>query len=158
MGAGCNARWYLVQLPRKPNGVTGWVRADAVAVTTVQTRILVDLSARRVVLFRDGRKVLVSAAAIGSSATPTPVGSYYVNQRLVPPDANGPFGPGAIGIAAFSEVLIRWAQGRPIAIHGTNRPASIGRAVSNGCIRVPNAVLRRMWKLTPAGTPVTIRR
>jgi len=80
-----------------------------------------------------------------------------VNQRLVPADASGPFGPGAIGISAFSEVLTGWTQGGPIAIHGTNRPELLGRAVSNGCIRVRNDLLQRLFDRTRAGTPVTVR-
>jgi lipoprotein-anchoring transpeptidase ErfK/SrfK len=123
----------------------------------VRTRIVVDLSARRVTLFRAGRKVLATTAAVGSPATPTPTGRYYVNQRLVPTDPGGPFGPGAIGISAFSEVLTGWTQGGPVAIHGTNEPWLIGRAVSNGCIRVRNDDLRRLFKLAVAGTPVEIR-
>ena len=34
--------------------------------------------------------------------------------------------------------------------------ASIGHAVSNGCIRVPNATLKRLFAVTAAGTPVVI--
>ena len=102
--------------------------------------------------------MLSSRAAVGSSATPTPLGRYYVNQRLVPSDTAGPFGPGAVGISAFSPVLTGWAQGGPIAIHGTNEPWSIGHAVSNGCIRLPNPALRRLFKQALAGTPVLIRR
>jgi lipoprotein-anchoring transpeptidase ErfK/SrfK len=154
--ASCRATWYRVQLPLRPNGVTGWVPAREVAVLPVATRIEVDLSAHRVTFFRNGRRVLSATAAIGSPATPTPVGNYYVNQRLIPNDPRGPFGPGAIGISAFSNVLTGWAQGGPIAIHGTNEPWSIGRSVSNGCIRLPNDVLRRLFWATPAGTPVTI--
>ena len=100
--------------------------------------------------------MLTTTVAVGSSATPTPTGNYYVNQRLIPTDTSGPFGPGAIGISAFSNVLTGWTQGGPIAIHGTNEPWSIGHAVSNGCIRVHNDVLRRLFKATPAGTPVVI--
>jgi lipoprotein-anchoring transpeptidase ErfK/SrfK len=81
-----------------------------------------------------------------------------VNQRLIPSDPGGPFGPGAVGISAFSPVLTGWTQGGPIAIHGTNEPWSIGRAVSNGCIRLPNATLRKLFAQTPSGTPVLIRR
>ncbi|HEY6053386.1 MAG TPA: L,D-transpeptidase [Gaiellaceae bacterium] len=153
----CSVRWWKVQLPLRPNGVTGWVRPQDVAVERVRTRILVDVSARRVTLYRAGRRVLSTAAAVGAPATPTPTGSYYVNQRLVPADTHGPFGPGAIGISAFSPVLTGWAQGGPVAIHGTDAPWSIGHAVSNGCIRVPNPVLTRMFRLAVAGTPVIIR-
>jgi L,D-transpeptidase-like protein len=157
LDAECRPAWYRVKLPRKPNGVKGWVRAADVTVLPVRTRILVDLSARMVTLYRNGRRVLTTRAAIGSSATPTPTGSYYVNQRLVPTDPTGPFGPGAIGISAFSEVLTGWTQGGPIAIHGTNRPDLIGEAVSNGCIRVKNDVLRRLFAAAISGTPVLVR-
>jgi hypothetical protein len=154
----CRPAWYRVQLPMRPNGVTGYVRARDVELARVRTRIVVDLSARRVTLFHNGRKALATPAAIGSEATPTPVGSFYVNQRLIPADTSGPFGPGAIGISAFSNVLTGWTQGGPIAIHGTNQPWSIGQAVSNGCIRVPNPALRRLFRAALAGTPVIVRR
>lgn len=153
---GCSPRWYRVLLPLRPNGSTGWVRAEDVTVLPVYTRIDVDLSAHRVTFFRSGRPVLTTPAAIGTSATPTPTGRFYVNQRLVPSSPGGPFGPGAIGISGFSPVLTGWAQGGPVAIHGTNRPWLIGRSVSNGCIRVPNAVIRRVFRSTADGTPVVI--
>ncbi len=154
----CKATWYRVQLPIRPNGIEGYVRARDVKLASVRTRIVVQVSKRRLTLFRRGRPVLHTPVAVGSKATPTPTGSYYVNQRLVPTDASGPYGPGAIGISAFSNVLTGWTQGGPIAIHGTNEPWSIGRAVSNGCIRVPNRVLRKLFAATPAGTPVVVLR
>jgi hypothetical protein len=157
VGEDCAPSWYRVRLPRRPNGRVGWVRAADVTIAEVRTRILVDLSARRVTLYRDGRELVSTRAAIGSTATPTPTGSYYVDQRLLSGDSGGPFGPGAVGIAAYSEVLTGWTQGGPIAIHGTNRPDLIGRAVSNGCIRVRNDVLRRIFAAAPEGTPVLIQ-
>ncbi len=152
----CRAAWYRVQLPVRPNGVTGFVRAGAVDLGKVRTRIRVDVSARRLTLFRNGQPVLRTVVAVGSRRTPTPTGSYYVNQRLIPANTAGPYGPGALGISAYSKVLRNWAQGGPVAIHGTNEPWSIGRAASNGCIRVRNQVLKRLFAATPAGTPVTI--
>ncbi|MGH3073205.1 MAG: L,D-transpeptidase [Gaiellaceae bacterium] len=157
LDADCAADWYRVQLPVKPNGITGWVRAADVELAAVTTRIVVDLTQREVTLYDRGRPVLSAAAAIGSSETPTPTGRYYVNQRLVPDDPSGPFGPGAIGISAFSEVLTGWTQGGPIAIHGTNRPELIGRAISNGCIRVRNDLLLKLFDRARAGTPVVVR-
>jgi len=156
-GRNCRASWYRVQVPLRPNGVTGFVRARDVELGTVRSRVVVSVSRKRLTLYRRGKRVLTTSVAVGSSATPTPTGSFYVNQRLIPTDPGGPFGPGAIGISAFSNVLTGWTQGGPIAIHGTNEPWSIGRAVSNGCIRVRNVVLRRLFAATPAGTPVVIR-
>lgn len=155
--ASCQAAWYRVQLPLRPNGIRGWVRASAVSERAVAMRILVDLSDRRVTLLRAGRAILVVPAAIGSPATPTPTGRYYVNQKLVAPDPWGAFGPAALGISAFSPTLTSWAQGGPIAIHGTNQATLLGSAVSHGCIRVRNADVLRLFKLAPTGTPVLIR-
>jgi L,D-transpeptidase catalytic domain len=152
----CTPTWYRVQLPMKPNGLVGFVRARDVDVATVKTRIVVDVSDRKLTLYRGGKRELTATVAVGSPATPTPTGRYYVNQRLVPTHKDGPFGPGAIGTSAFSNVLTGWTQGGPVAIHGTNAPWSIGRAVSNGCIRLPNPTLRRVFREVYAGTPVII--
>ena len=80
-----------------------------------------------------------------------------LRRRLVLADPTGPYGPAAVGISAFSPVLTGWPQGGPVAIHGTNEPWSIGHPVSNGCIRVRNPVLKRLFDAVPAGTPVLIR-
>ena len=155
--ASCEPTWYRVQLPIRPNGAGGYVRADDVLLLRVRTRIEVDLSARRIAFLRDGRTVLRTTTAVGSPATPTPTGRYYVNQRLRAADPSGPFGPGAIGFSAFSPVLTGWAQGGPVAIHGTNDPSTIGRPVTNGCLRIANAELVRMFRAMPEGTPVIVR-
>jgi lipoprotein-anchoring transpeptidase ErfK/SrfK len=153
----CGAAWYRVKLPMRPNGIVGYVRPWAVTVEQVRTRIVIDLSERRLSFFRAGKLKLATAVAVGSAATPTPVGRYYVNQRIVAINPRGPFGPAALGVSAFSPVLTGWVQGGPIGIHGTNAPWSIGRAVSNGCIRVPNATLTKLFAATLGGTPVIIR-
>lgn len=154
--ASCAAAWYRVQLPMRPNGVIGYVRPADVAVQKVTTRIVVDVSARELTFYRGRTRVLTTPVAVGSPSTPTPIGRFYVNQRIVTTNPNGPFGPAALGVSAFSNVLTGWAQGGPIGIHGTNQPWSIGRAVSNGCIRVPNETLARLFAATHGGTPVII--
>ena len=41
-------------------------------------------------------------------------------------------------------------------IHGTNNPSSIGRAVSNGCIRMLNEHVEELYVRVPIGAKVTI--
>ena len=153
----CAPTWYRVQLPMRPNGSVGYVRARGVEPFRVATRIEIDLSKKRVVLTRRGRRLLAAPVAVGSSGTPTPTGTYYVNQKVRVTDRFGPYGPAALGISAFSPVLTGWAEGGPVAIHGTNDPTSIGKSISNGCVRVRNDQLLRLFDATPVGTPVVIR-
>lgn len=154
----CRVTHYKVQIPIRPNGSTGWVRAADVRLRAVRTRIEVDLSQRRITLFHDGRVVLVTTAVIGAPSTPTPTGRFYVNQRLRAANPISGYGPGAVGISAFSPVLLNWPQGGPIAIHGTDAPSLIGTAVSHGCLRIYNAYALRFLHLAREGTPVDIRR
>jgi len=156
--AGCAASWYRVALPGPPNGDLGWVRASTVRVQTVRMRIVVALAARKVTLYRNGRPILRATVTIGAPRTPTPAGRFYVTERFLLDDTTGPLGPAALGISAHSTVLTTWAQGGPIALHGTNEPGLLGRAASHGCIRLDNRVMRRLFAATPAGTPVIIRR
>ncbi len=153
----CRIEWYRVWLPMRPNGSEGYVHAEDVRLVRRDTRIIVDLSERQLVLYRAGEPVITAPVAVGAPSTPTPTGRYYVNQRLVAPYPTGPWGPGAVGISAFSDVLQDWAQGGPIAIHGTNDPSSIGHAASHGCVRLENAVLRQVFRMADAGTPVIIQ-
>jgi lipoprotein-anchoring transpeptidase ErfK/SrfK len=152
----CRPRGYEVQLPIRPNGSTGFVSLRKVELRPVRTRVEVDLGAHRLTLYRDGDRVLRTTIGIGAEYTPTPTGSYYVNQMLRADNPGGVYGPAAIGISAYSPTLRDWKQGGPIAIHGTNAPSSVGRSVSHGCIRVQNAVLLRLYRIVSPGSPVVV--
>jgi hypothetical protein len=148
--------WLRVQLPMRPNGSVGWIRERDVELQLVRTRITVRLGDKQLVVMRQGRELFRAPVAVGTGGTPTPTGHFYVNQRLLAADPGGPYGPGAVGISAFSPTLRDWPQGGPIAIHGTNDPGTIGQAASHGCVRVHNAVLRRLMNVAVPGTPVVI--
>jgi lipoprotein-anchoring transpeptidase ErfK/SrfK len=157
VGSDCAPTWYRVKLPAKPNGVTGWVPAAGLVTSVTGSRIVVDLSARRLDLYRRGERVRRATIAIGHVETPTPTGTFYVDVRYRLTDRGGPYGPALLGLAAYSEADQGWAAGNPIAIHGTNAPSLIGSRASNGCIRVTNDEILRLMDDVPAGTPVVIR-
>jgi lipoprotein-anchoring transpeptidase ErfK/SrfK len=156
VAAGCGAVWYQVDLPIRPNGVRGWVPAAGLAPYVVRWRIRIDLGRRRLIAYEDGRERVRLTVAVGSPATPTPTGSFYVFERLFQRDPNGPYGPGALGLSSFSPVLTGWTRGGPVAIHGTDSAGTVGEAVSNGCVRVRNAQMLMLLREVPAGTPVEI--
>jgi len=50
----------------------------------------------------------------------------------------------------------RLNMGNGYALHGTNQPASIGHAVSHGCVRLRNADIEKLYDMVTVGTPVYI--
>lgn len=42
------------------------------------------------------------------------------------------------------------------ALHGTNRPETVGRSVSHGCVRLRNEDIASLYDMVPIGTPVYI--
>lgn len=151
--------WLRVQLPIWPNGQEGWVSAGDVALSPAAEQIVVDLSERVLVRFRDGRVVSRVGVGIGAPGTPTPPGRYVVWAKVDTGSPSGPYGSYILGLSGFSEAIhpSEWPGEPRLAIHGTADPSDSGRAVSSGCVRVPNALLRHLRDV-PMGTPVDVRR
>ncbi len=145
-----------VRLPIRPNGSTAWIDASQVVTWVVPNHLLVDLS-ERTVTAKHGDEVLMTAGlAVGSEATPTPTGEFYVDISVANP--GGSYGEWMLSIAGFSDVHQTFGGGiGQIAFHGWSDESVIGQAVSNGCLRMPNSVITRLAPLAPVGTPVTIQ-
>jgi L,D-transpeptidase catalytic domain len=148
--------WVRVRLAVLPNGTTGWVpRAAISGYRAVRTRLVVNLGRKRATLLRDGQPVLRAPVGIGVPQWPTPRGRFYVRNKLVR-YRSAFYGPLAFGTSARSPVLTDWPGGGFIGIHGTNQPQLIPGRVSHGCIRMRNHDIRRLGRLMPVGTPITI--
>jgi hypothetical protein len=147
--------WYELSLPARPNGQRGWVRGDMVDLHRMQNRIVVHVRARTIEVRRaDGTLLLRSVVAVGKPGAETPLGrNFYVQGRFMPKDPF--FGPFVLETSAYSK-LSDWPGGGLAGIHGTNRPDLLGRAVSHGCVRVPNAADRALQRLAPLGTPIDL--
>ena len=136
-------------------------------VTTKVARIIADKTKKQVRAFdADDRLVAVYPATIGSSDTPSPVGThaisrvaldpqYTYNPKLnfkqgtndkvltIPPGPNGPVG--SVWIALDKPTY---------GIHGTPDPSKIGKTESHGCVRLTNWDAQELAKLVSAGVPV----
>jgi lipoprotein-anchoring transpeptidase ErfK/SrfK len=157
--AGRDDAWLRVRLPGRPNGRTGWIYSGRTRSTSTPWRILVSLSARRVIVFRDGRVVRRFPAIVGKPSTPTPRGSFFVEEalRLSPGAPGAPF---ALATSARSGVL-REFDGGPgqIALHGTgNLSGALGTATSHGCVRLSPHAIAWLASRIGAGVPVSIVR
>jgi lipoprotein-anchoring transpeptidase ErfK/SrfK len=157
------AGWLQVLLPVRPNGSTGWIRAEQATLVSHDFRIVIELGAHRITAYQ-GRAVLLSEPiGVGTRDAPTPGGLYYIKELFQPLDANGrlypdgPYGPYAYGLSGFSEVLFEFGGGDgQFGIHGTNDPSGLGRDVSHGCIRMSNAGITLLAQTLPLGVPVDI--
>lgn len=144
----------------------------------VGTIITVDVSRNTAYLFEDGKLLASSPAATGSNRSlvngddewlfRTPIGHMKVLRKLVDPVWRKPDWAYVevgqrIPAAGSPNRLVHGHLGKyaldlgdGIMIHGTDDPDSIGRRVSHGCIRLPNAMLRTVYKKAKVGTDVFV--
>lgn len=149
--------WLRVLLPLRPNGATGWIKANQVRLTSHHYKIQVFLSAHRLLVTEKGAAILDTPAGIGRSETPTPGGLYFTKELLQPPNPDGAYGHFAYGLSGYSNVLTSFNGGDGvIGIHGTNDPSGLGKDVSHGCIRVSNEAIGLLAGRLPLGVPVEI--
>ncbi len=146
--------WYRVLLSKRPNGTTGWVRADGVDVRPVTTTIVLHRAARLLEVQRHGEVIFRTTVAVGAPGTETPLGRFYLMTEFRPTDSF--YGTWAFETSAYSRTLTDWPGGGKIGIHGTSAPGLLGQAVSHGCIRVSNAAADRLHALVSPGTALRI--
>ena len=121
----------------------------------------VDLSLRRVSLYRSDRKLASYPIAVGQRGWETPLGAYQViemqrypvwrhplTNEIVPQGRDNPLGSRWIGF---------WDDGRHhIGFHGTPEAKLVGQPVSHGCLRMRNADIQALYEQVSPGTPVIV--
>lgn len=103
---------------------------------------------------------MVVDAATGVTDDLTPEGLFTITVKAVDPyyrkkdipggSLENPLGSRWIGFDA------RETDGRMYGVHGTNNPSSIGKRVSQGCIRLKNEVIESLYPQIPLGTKILV--
>jgi lipoprotein-anchoring transpeptidase ErfK/SrfK len=121
------------------------------------SRIVISTSDKTLTLIVNGAVAKKFDVAVGKPSTPTPEGEFHIITRLVNPTYYGPNGVVAPG--RNNPLGTRWMglSAKGYGIHGTNAPASIGKAASHGCIRMRQADLEELFELVGIGTPVELQ-
>jgi lipoprotein-anchoring transpeptidase ErfK/SrfK len=131
---------YLEQAKKKGLGVINLTRGQAVEgsdgseITVVGNDVVRRYDDGRVVPFESGEEREIVSA--GNIIIPP----FGTNQRKY---------QGVLGTHRLN-------LGDGYALHGTNKPESIGQAVSHGCIRLRNEDIDYLYNIVPVGTPVFI--
>lgn len=130
--------------------------------------IIVKTAERKLYFVLDGRSALRFPVGVGKAGQ-TWTGLARVSGKYVRPAWSPPADirrenprlpdviPGGAANNPMGDAALTLDIGE-YAIHGTNRPSSIGHFVSHGCIRMYNEDIRKLYGLVGVGTPVVVLR
>lgn len=89
---------------------------------------------------------VLSLYNIAKGQSPLPFTASEVTMRVIQPNGGG--GPlGTRGLALHDDY----------AIHGTDSPSSIGKSVSEGCVRMKNEEIETLFTYVSLGTPFEVK-
>jgi len=132
-----------------------------------RTGIVVNLAERRVYYFPpNGKSVEIYPAGVGVEAAATPLGVTRVVRkengpawipppsiRAERPDLPLAIYPGPDDPLGDYALRLGWDN---YLIHGTNKPDSVGRNVSHGCLHLYPEDIERLFREVPVGTQVRV--
>ncbi len=127
-----------------------------IKVWTASFSMLVDKSQNTLILKSDEEIIKTYIVATGKNNS-TPVGTFKITSKLIKPTW---FKAGAVVAAGSPENILgtRWLGFNlsGYGIHGTTDPKSLGKQVTEGCVRMSNSDVEEVYSIVPQGTEVTI--
>ncbi len=118
--------------------------------------IVVDKSQNILILKSDEEVIKTYVVSTGTNNS-TPVGTFQIVNKIAHPTW---FKAGAIVPPTSPENVLgtRWLGFNlpGYGIHGTTDPASLGKQVTEGCVRMANPDVEELYMLVPEGSEVTI--
>ena len=118
---------------------------DSKSPTSGPLLLTIDLTAQRLLVYRDGALIAATAISTGSLGRETPTGVFTVLAKEVMHRST-----------TYDDAPMPYMQRlteKGIAIHAGDLP---GYPASHGCIRLPNEFAKRLYGITALGTPVMI--
>jgi lipoprotein-anchoring transpeptidase ErfK/SrfK len=127
-----------------------------IKVWTAPFSMLVYKAQNMLVLKTDDEIVKTYTVSTGKNNS-TPTGTFKITSKLINPTW---FKSGAVIAAGSPENALgsRW-MGFDLAgygIHGTTDPQSLGKQVTEGCVRLSNPDVEELYTIVPVGTEVTV--
>lgn len=149
--------WLGVLSHHLPNSRVGWIPAASAKLLHEPYTIHVDVSARSLVVRHEGRVARRVAIAVGRRGSTTPLGRFAITD-LLRYKSHGAYGCCALALTARQPNIPQgWSGGDRIGIHATPNEASVGAAVTAGCMRAKDPDMRWMLSHIRLGAPVHVR-
>ena len=98
------------------------MREGDIELRRIDQRIEVDLSERKLRYYVHDELEEHFSVGVGTEATPTGTGTFYVWVKVHYASPYQPYGVAALGLSGFSPVLSEWPGEGRMAIHGTSSP------------------------------------
>lgn len=120
---------------------------DAKADSTGPVFLVIDLSAQRVLLYRNSVPIAASTISTGSDGRETPTGVFTILQKEIVHRSR-----------TYDDAPMPYMQRltwKGVSMHAGHLP---GYAASHGCIRLPRGFAKLLYGATRIGTPVMITR
>ena len=149
--------WAHVMLPSRPNGSTGWLYTGDGTVETARNdyQVTVELATFQLTLNTAGAQPRTWKVGIGKPEFPTPKGRTFILASIA--ETVTKFSPIILPLGSHSTSHETFGGGPgTVAIHGWPDDSPIGKADSDGCIRVTKEALDQLSAL-PLGTVVVVR-
>lgn len=124
--------------------------------------LVVDLSDRQVLLYKNGVLQVQYGIAVGKEGWETPIGSFQILSMQENPVWQNPITGETVTNVSENPLGSRWigfwTDGKhQIGFHGTNQEELIGQAVSHGCIRMRDPEIQALFTQVTPGTPVIVQ-
>lgn len=132
--------------------------SNSAPVNTVKRWILINIPAHSLRLYEDNNCVAMYPVGVGRIESKTPAGFYKIVEKIENPTWVDP-GDTSVAISSGPDNPLgyRWLGiGGNYGIHGTNKPSSVGHYVSNGCVRMVEADVEKLFDKVDVGTEVQI--
>lgn len=125
--------------------------------------VVLNVAAKKVILYTNGQATKEYPVGVGTSLTPTPLGEFrivrrianpawvnpYRQSKVVAPGASNPIGQYWLGFAMNK-------KSQEYGFHGTSDLNSIGKASTHGCIRMHPDDIKEFFNLVMVGTTVHV--
>ncbi|MEM9924956.1 MAG: L,D-transpeptidase [Cyanobacteria bacterium P01_D01_bin.50] len=130
---------------------------------SVQKKVVVDLSDRRVYVYRQKTVIASYPIGVGKRGWETPTGTFEVMHMQKYPAWQHPITGKVFAAGPNSPLGERWigfwSDGlNEIGFHGTPNSELVGSPVSHGCLRMRNPDVRLLYEQISLGVPVQVRK
>ena len=125
--------------------------------------LVLNVAAKKLVLYTNGEATKEYPVGVGTSITPTPLGNFkivrriynpawvnpYRQSKVIAPGEKNPIGQYWLGFAMNKKT-------QEYGFHGTSDLSSIGKASTHGCIRLHPDDIKELYSLIMIGTTVHV--